>query len=71
MGWDWDASWSLPWFFGKNYKQLTYGIPLLLLMTGFFFVDYWFEQLSVTVLFQLFLFLDLKEHNPLTLNDPA
>lgn len=58
-------------FFGKNYKQLTYGIPLLLLMTGFFFVDYWFEQLSVTVLFELLLFLDLKEHNPLTLNDPA
>ncbi|GAB2831620.1 hypothetical protein [Ferruginibacter profundus] len=49
-------------FFVKQYKKLTYGIPVLLLMTGAFFLDYWFEQLSVTVLFELLLFLNIKEN---------
>ncbi len=48
-------------FFGKHYKQLTYGMPVLLLMMAVFFVDYWFEQLSVVILFELLLLLDLKE----------
>ncbi len=50
-------------FFLKQYKKLTYGIPLLLLMSGLFFMEYWFEQLSVTVLFELLLFLNIKENN--------
>ncbi|MGG9964240.1 hypothetical protein [Ferruginibacter sp. SUN106] len=49
-------------FFVKQYKKLTYGIPVLLLMAGSFFLDYWFEQLSVTVLFELLLFLNIKEN---------
>ncbi len=36
-------------FFAKHYKHLTYGIPLLIVMLGAFFLDYWFEQLSVIV----------------------
>ncbi len=54
------------WFFARHYKKLTYGIPLLILLISIFFIDYWFEQLSVVVLFELLLFLDLKEsHLPL------
>lgn len=49
-------------FFLKQYKKLSYGIPLLLLMLGLFFIEYWFEQLSVTVLFELLLFLNIKEN---------
>jgi hypothetical protein len=48
-------------FFLKNFKKLTYGIPLILLLSGIFFIDYWFEQLSVVVLFELLLFLNIKE----------
>ena len=48
-------------FFCRNLKKLTYGIPVLFLMSGLFFMEYWFEQLSVVVLFELLLFLNIKE----------
>ncbi|MCW3090215.1 MAG: hypothetical protein JWP81_1284 [Ferruginibacter sp.] len=48
-------------FFAKYAQILTYGIPVLLLCAGIFFVDYWFEQLSVVILFELLLFLDIRE----------
>lgn len=48
-------------FFTRNKKYLTYGIPLLLLLSGLFFVDYWFEQLSVVVFFELLMFLNIKK----------
>lgn len=49
-------------YFLKDFKKLTYGIPLLCLVLGVFFIDYWFEQLSVLVLFELLLLLDIKEN---------
>ena len=49
-------------FFAKQYKKLTYGIPILFLMLAVLFTDYWFEQLSVMVVFELFLLLNIKEH---------
>ncbi len=48
-------------FFAKHYKQLTYGLPILLLMIPVFFIDYWFEQLSVLAFFELLLLLNIKE----------
>jgi len=39
----------------------SYGLPLLLIMTGAFFTEYWFEQLSVVVLFELLMLLE-KDH---------
>jgi hypothetical protein len=48
-------------FFAKHYKKLTYGIPLLLFVTAIFFIDYWFEQLSILIMFELMLFLNIKE----------
>jgi hypothetical protein len=48
-------------FFIKYKEHLTYGIPLLLLLSALFFVDYWFEQLSVVVFFELLMFLNIKE----------
>ncbi|HZY37698.1 MAG TPA: hypothetical protein VFE53_13665 [Mucilaginibacter sp.] len=49
-------------FFARRHRHLGYGLPILLLMLGVFFIDYWFEQLSVIVFFELLLFLDIKEH---------
>lgn len=48
-------------FFTSHYQQLTYGIPLLFLMAAVFFVDYWFEQLSIIPFFELLVFLNMKE----------
>ena len=49
------------WYFGKKIGKLTYGLPVLLIMLGSFLSDYWFEQLSVVVFFELLMFLDRKE----------
>jgi len=46
--------------FTRSLKKLTYGLPVLLIMLGAFVSDYWFEQLSVVVLFELLMFLDIK-----------
>jgi hypothetical protein len=48
-------------FFIKKVNLLSYGIPLLLLLSGILFFDYWFEQLSIIVFFELLMFLNLKE----------
>ncbi|MDB5159551.1 MAG: hypothetical protein JWR50_4258, partial [Mucilaginibacter sp.] len=48
-------------FFLKQYATLTYGIPVMLLVMFLFFIDYWFEQLSIIIFFELLLFLNIKE----------
>jgi len=48
-------------FFLKHHKQLTYGLPVLILLLGTFFIEYWFEQLSVLLFFELLLLLNIKE----------
>jgi hypothetical protein len=48
-------------FFLKHYKQLTYGLPILLLVLAVFFIEYWFEQLSILLFFELMLLLNIKE----------
>jgi len=49
------------WFFVRHYRRLTYGIPIIALTLMVFFIDYWFEQLSIMILFELLLFLNIKE----------
>jgi hypothetical protein len=48
-------------FFIKKLKTTDYGIPLIIFLSAIFFVDYWFEQLSIVVFFELLFFLNLKE----------
>jgi hypothetical protein len=48
-------------FFVKHLRKLTYGLPVIALTFMVLFMDYWFEQLSVIVFFELLLFLDIKE----------
>ena len=55
------------WFFARHAKTFTYGLPALLLLLMIFFTDYWFEQLSVIVFFELLLFLNIKETGNKTL----
>jgi hypothetical protein len=49
-------------FFLKDYKRLTYALPLMFLLLSAFAIDYWFEQLSIVVLFELMMFLNIKEN---------
>jgi hypothetical protein len=45
-------------FFIRNLRRLTYGLPLLLLMSTAFLTQYWFEELSVVILFEFLMLLD-------------
>ena len=47
-------------FFARRLKRGGYGIPLLVLLLGSFFIGYWFEQLSIVILFELLLFTETK-----------
>lgn len=55
-------------FFARHYKRLTYGIPVLLLLAASFAWEYWFEQLSVVVLAELLLLLNIKERSTVSDN---
>lgn len=44
-------------FFIKRARSLSYGLPMLLLLGASFFTEYWFEQLSVVVLFEFLMLL--------------
>jgi hypothetical protein len=46
-------------FFLRRARTLPYGLPLLLLLGASFFTEYWFEQLSVVVLFEFLMLLEL------------
>jgi len=54
-------------YFLKRTRYLTYGLPLLLVLAATFFFEYWFELLSITVLFEFMLLLNIKES--LRIND--
>jgi len=56
-------------FFARQRRYLTYGLPILVFMLAIFFIDYWFEQLSVIVFLELMLFLDIKENQLKTAPD--
>ncbi len=48
-------------FFIRRVHKQSFGLPLLFLLAGSFFAEYWFEQFSIVVLFELLFFLDLKD----------
>lgn len=49
-------------FFMKHLRQLTYAIPLLIILLVALATAYWFEQLSVVILFELLVLLDMKSN---------
>jgi len=48
-------------YFIRHHKILSYGFPLLIFMIAVFALDYWFEQLSIVILFELLMLLDMKK----------
>lgn len=48
-------------FFIRHVGKNSYGLPLLLLLAGAFFAEYWFEQFSIVVLFELLFFVHIKD----------
>ncbi len=50
-------------YFLKHYKILTYGLPILFMTMAFLLMEYWFEQLSILLFFELLLLLDIKENS--------
>lgn len=48
-------------YFIRQHKTLSYGLPILIFMTAVFALDYWFEQLSIVILFEFLLLLDMKK----------
>jgi hypothetical protein len=47
-------------YFVKRIKTKGYGIPLLMVFLGALAVEYWFEQLSIVILFELMMLMDMK-----------
>lgn len=56
-------------YFGRKMKRKTYATPLFLFILGTFFIEYWFEQLSVVIIFELLLLLNIKEQEIKTNNE--
>lgn len=50
-------------YFLRNIVKRSYGLLLLFLLTGTFLGEYWFEQFSVVVLFELLFFIDMKDRH--------
>ncbi|HEX6332911.1 MAG TPA: hypothetical protein VFZ78_01725 [Flavisolibacter sp.] len=48
-------------FYARRFAALSYGKYIVFLLAAFFLFDYWFEQLSIVVLFELMILLNLKE----------
>ncbi|PVW15138.1 hypothetical protein [Marixanthomonas spongiae] len=46
----------------KNWYKMTYGRILMLSILGFFVLDYWFDYFSVILFLELFINLNIKEH---------
>ena len=47
-------------FYLRRVKKNSMGLPILLLLAGSFFAEYWFEQFSIVILFELLFLLDIK-----------
>jgi hypothetical protein len=48
-------------FFVARYRRLSYGRYMLIILLAFFLLEYWFESLSLIVMFELFMLLNIKE----------
>ena len=51
-------------FFVRRIKKHSCSIPLLIIMSASFLLGYWFEQLSVVILFELLIMIDIKNNEP-------
>jgi hypothetical protein len=54
-------------FFMKSIKTISEAVPFLFIMMAAFGMGYWFEQLSIVPVFELLMFLHIKENEQTTL----
>ncbi len=47
----------------KKWRMLTYSKFLVIVLAGFFLLDYWFEYFSVIIIFELLLLIDIKRNS--------
>jgi hypothetical protein len=47
-------------YFGRHMVRSSYSLPLLIILAGVFLLGYWFEQLSVVVIFELLVLFEMK-----------
>ena len=48
-------------YFLKSHRKKSYGVPLMILFAGALGIGYWFEQLSIIILFEVLMFINIKE----------
>ena len=48
-------------YFASKLNRLSYGRYMIIILLGFFLMEYWFESLSLIVIFELFMLLNIKE----------
>lgn len=48
-------------YFLSRHHRLSYGRYMIISLLGFFLMEYWFELFSLVVIFELFIFLNIKE----------
>ncbi|MBC7949413.1 MAG: hypothetical protein H7Y42_16120 [Chitinophagaceae bacterium] len=48
-------------YYAKHLTRRDFALPLLLLIIGAFAIGYWFEQLSIVIVFEMLMFLSMKE----------
>jgi hypothetical protein len=46
--------------FARGVRRLSYGLPLILLVAAAFFTGYWFERLSIVVVFEFLSWMDRR-----------
>jgi hypothetical protein len=54
------------WYFVKRIRLLTYGKILLGMLCIFLLLDYWFESLSIVVMFELMALMDIERNKTTT-----
>jgi hypothetical protein len=47
-------------FFVKKIRYFTYGRYLLIMMLAFFMFDYWYQRISVMIIFEMLMLIDIK-----------
>jgi ABC-type multidrug transport system fused ATPase/permease subunit len=48
-------------YFAMKYRRLSYGRYMMIILLGFFLMEFWFELFSLVVVFELFLLLNIRE----------
>jgi len=48
-------------YFISKYHRLSYGRYLIIILLGFFLMEYWFEFFSLIIIFELLMLLNIKE----------